>query len=147
MQKSKHLYLGVMLLAALFSSTQATAKRGEDWPFVCRIDHTQIFGGADTFKLVSDAYSPTGYTMYIFKGDDYLGYADASLNDTEDHRHYRVSAVQNFGILGGRNRAILAFISKTEVDASVGGVKVSGSWNEETYFYEDDLHPMACGTR
>lgn len=109
----------LVLLLSTFTLIPDNAQAGgEDFPFFCWINGDQ----GESFKIVSDNRSETGYKMHYYKRGKLLAIMPTVLENTTANRHTWVRAKYQNGLF---DRHLVAFIGKTAVDYSSADTAVS----------------------
>lgn len=142
MRHVRSLCLSIGLLAGAafgLSPGKALAKGGEDFPFFCSLDFNSG-GMAESFQLVPDNRSDSGYAMLIYTKLNFTAWVPAYLDETQDGKYWVVYARQHhFTVLF--DRQILAYVAKDPAKLSHGDVHMTlrnargGDWY---------LKPMRC---
>ncbi len=129
----------LLLAASAGISDRAQARGGEDFPFFCMTDNEP---NLDSFKIVSDLRSSTGYALELYRNGGLDGYVEANVDDSTDGKYWVVYARQwRWTVLF--DRQVLAYINKDTGESPYEDVKAS---LHNAAGRDWELKPMRCGT-
>lgn len=124
------------VVAVLLAARPAAAERGGTWPFFCFMgDATNTI---DSFRLVDDEHSPTGYGIHLYSDGEHLGYVIANVSDSDDGTQLVVYASQRVGL--ARERQVFVKLTKDQPDASVGDALMTFGRIPRTF----DMQQLTC---